>query len=185
MVNSTETTTRAPFTMNLNGPATQSAFGDLVGISQQAVSDLIKRDVLAVGQPALTWLHAYCAHLREQAAGRAAAGDLDLAAERAALARAQRERIEMQNAETRRESAPVVLLELAVASIGRKIAAVLEAIPIKIKRRSKNLSAEDIEIITAEIVKARNIAALAQFDMEDPDGSKRDNEGDPDWSEES
>jgi phage terminase Nu1 subunit (DNA packaging protein) len=171
--------------VNLAETMTQSEFGELVGISQQAVSDLLKRDVLVRGQPAAVWLHAYCAHLREQAAGRAAAGDLDLATERAALARAQRERIEMQNAETRKESAPVVLLEIAVAAIGRKVAAVLEAVPVKIKRRSKNLTAEDIEIITAEITKARNIAASAQFDMEDPDGSKRDNEGDPEWTEES
>lgn len=171
--------------VNLAETMSQNEFGQLVGISQQAVSDLIRREVLAPRQPASYWLHAYCSHLREQAAGRAAAGDLDLAAERAALARAQRERIEMQNAETRRESAPVALLEMAVASIGRKVAAVLEAIPVKIKRRSKNLTAEDIEIITAEITKARNIAASALFDMDDPDGSKRDTESDSEWAEES
>jgi phage terminase Nu1 subunit (DNA packaging protein) len=55
---------------------------------------------------------AYIRRLREQAAGRAAVGDLDLAGERAALAKAQRERIEMQNAVTRGELAPVVLQEL-------------------------------------------------------------------------
>lgn len=164
--------------VDLQTPMKQGDFGQLVGISQQAVSDLVRREVLLPGAVAAIWLHQYCAHLREQAAGRAAAGELDLAAERARLARAQSERIEMQNAETRRESAPVVLLELAVATIGRKVAAVLEAIPVKIKRRSKNLTAEDIEIITAEINKARNIAASAQFDLEDPDGSKRDSESD-------
>ena len=171
--------------VNLSEVMTQKEFGQLVGISQQAVSDLLKRDVLLPGQPAAVWLHAYCGHLREQAAGRAAAGELDLATERAALARAQRERIEMQNAETRKETAPVVLLEIAVAAIGRKVAAVLEAIPVKIKRRSKNLTAEDIEIITAEITKARNIAASAQFDMENPDGSERDTESDSERAEES
>jgi len=156
----------------------QADFGQLVGISQQAVSDLVRREVLLPGASGATWLQQYCAHLREQAAGRAAAGDLDLATERAALAREQRIRLEMANAETRRESAPVMLLEIAVATMGRKVAAVLESIPVKIKRRSKNLTAEDIEIITAEITKARNIAASAQFDLEDPDGSKRDSEGD-------
>jgi len=156
----------------------QKDFGDLVGISQPAVSDLLKRNVLSQGAAGGIWLHQYCDHLREQAAGRAAAGELDLAAERARLARAQSERIEMQNAETRRESAPVVLLEIAVATMGRKVAAALEAIPVMIKRRSKNLTAEDIEIITAEITRARNIAASAQFDLEDPDGSERDSESD-------
>lgn len=170
--------------VDLSVPMTQTEFGDLVGISQQAVSDLLKRNVLAAGQASGWWLHAYCAHLREHAAGRAAGGELDLAAERAALARVQRERIEMQNAVTRRESAPVALLELAVATIGRKVAAVLESIPVTIKRRSKNLTAEDIEIITAEITKARNIAALAQLDQEDDDGPFGDSQSDTEGLEE-
>lgn len=147
---------------------TQSAFGDLVGISQQAVSDLVKRDVIVPGETAAVWLLAYCANLREQAAGRAASGELDLGAERAALAREQRVRIEMQNAQTRRELAPVAVLELALATMGRKVAATLEAIPVNIKRRSKNFTAEDIEFLTTEITKARNIAAAAQLE-EEPD----------------
>lgn len=162
----------------------QTRFGELVGISQQAVSDLVRRDVLAAGDPASVWLHDYCAHLREQAAGRAAAGDLDLAAERAALARAQRERIEMQNAVTRRELAPVARLEMALATMGRKVAAVLEAIPGDIKRRSNKLSAEDIEIITGEIVRARNVAATQQLDMRE-DASNGDTECDSEGPEES
>ncbi|MET3135331.1 phage terminase Nu1 subunit (DNA packaging protein) [Oxalobacteraceae bacterium GrIS 1.11] len=161
----------------------QLRFGELVGVSQQAVSDLVRRGILATGEPASVWLHGYCSHLREQAAGRAAAGDLDLAAERAGLARAQRERIEMQNAVTRRELAPVPLLEMALATMGRKVAAILEAIPGDIKRRSGRLTAEDIDIITAEITKARNVAASAQLDMRDDDES--DSPGDPEGAEES
>lgn len=47
---------------------------------------------------------AYVRRLREQAAGRASEdGDLDLVAERAALAKAQREKIELELAETRGE----------------------------------------------------------------------------------
>jgi len=157
---------------------TQTAFGDLVGISQQAVSDLLRRDVIGTGEPAGAWLQSYCTHLREQAAGRAAAGDLDLAGERAALARVQRERIEMQNAVTRRELAPVALLESALATMAQKVAAILEAIPGEIKRRSNNLVAEDIEVIVAEIVKARNTAAAAQLDTEQADGTDDDSDGD-------
>src|SRR5471032_268511 len=115
--------------VDLTGTMTQTAFGDLVGISQQAVSDLLRRDVITAGDPARAWLQSYCTHLREQAAGRAAAGDLDLAGERAALARVQRERIEMQNAVTRRELAPVSLLEFALAAMAQKVAGILEAIP--------------------------------------------------------
>jgi phage terminase Nu1 subunit (DNA packaging protein) len=170
--------------VDLQSPMTQTEFGRLVGISQQAVSDLLRRDVLTPDEPAGTWLIDYCKHLREQAAGRAAEGGLDLATERAALAREQRERIAMQNAVTRRELAPVAVLEMALATMGRKVAAVLEAIPVSIKRRSTNLTAEDIAIITGEINRARNIAAAAQLEDED-DGHDGDSEGDPPRPEES
>jgi phage terminase Nu1 subunit (DNA packaging protein) len=168
--------------VDLQAPMTQAAFGRLVGISQQAVSDLLRREVLRPGQVGGVWLECYCAHLREQAAGRAAAGELDLAAERAALAREQRDRIAMQNAVTRRELAPISMLEMALATMGRQVVAVLESIPVNIKRRSKNLTAEDIAIITGEINRARNIAAAAQ--LEEDDGDVGDSEGDPPGAEE-
>lgn len=171
--------------MSLQETISQKKFGDLIGISQQAVSDLIRRDVLRSNDPACVWLLSYCSHLREQAAGRAATGDLDLAGERAALARVQRERIEMQNDVTRRELAPVAILEFALATVGQKIAAILECIPRNIKRRSKNLTSEDIEIIVAEITKARNVAASVQLDMKDYDGTSGDTEIDTDGAEES
>ena len=102
---------------------------------------------------------AYITELREQAAGRAAAGDLDLATERAGLARAQREKIEMQNAVTRRELAPVALLEEVLAKAGSRVAGILDAIPGMIKRRVAGLSSNDIELIAVEVARARNIAA--------------------------
>jgi phage terminase Nu1 subunit (DNA packaging protein) len=98
------------------------------------------------------------------------------------LAREQRDRIAMQNAVTRRELAPVATLEMALATMGRKVAAVLESIPVNIKRRSKNLTAEDIAIITGEINRARNIAAAAQ--LEEDDGHVGDSEGDTPGPEE-
>ena len=55
-------------------------------------------------------LRAYCARLREQAAGRMGDGELDLVQERASLARAQREGQEIKNAVARKEFAPVGLL---------------------------------------------------------------------------
>ncbi|SFG29907.1 Phage DNA packaging protein, Nu1 subunit of terminase [Duganella sp. CF458] len=152
----------------------QAAFGDLVGISQPAVSDLLTRGVLTAGEPASVWLKQYCRNLREQAAGRQAAGELDLATERAALARAQREKVELQNAVTRRELAPVAVLEQVLSKVGRQIAGILEAIPVQLKRRSE-LTSEDLDFITREVVKARNQAAgitLADLVEEDEEGER-------------
>lgn len=114
---------------------------------------------------------AYIRELREQAAGRAAAGDLDLATERAGLARAQREKIEMQNAVVRRELAPVILIEEVLAKAGSKVAGILDAIPGMLKRRCTALTSTDIDLVSAEISRARNIAAaisLADLNDEPP-----------------
>lgn len=146
----------------------QSEFGELVGISQPAVSGLLSRGIISTGAPAGEWLKGYCSHMREMAAGREASGDLDLATERALLAREQRVKIEMQNSVTRRELAPVTLIEEVLSKVGRQIAGILESIPVQLKRRS-SLSLDDLEYIAAEIVKARNLAAsiqLADLDIE-------------------
>lgn len=110
------------------------------------------------------WRIRYLRKLREEAAGRATAGDLDLATERAALARAQREKIEMQNAVTRKELAPAYLLEEILASAGARMGAIFDAIPGAIRRRNQAMTAADIEVIAGEIAKARNIAAALTLD---------------------
>lgn len=107
---------------------------------------------------------AYIRRQREVAAGRAATGDLDLATERAALARAQREKIEMQNAVTRAELAPVSLIEEILTAAASKIAGVLDAIPGMVRRRAPQLSADEIDLIAGEIAKARNTVAGLSLD---------------------
>lgn len=156
--------------IDLDAKVTQAEFGRLVGISQPAVSNFVSRGVLHDGDSAGAWLHAYCEHLREMAAGRVASGDLDLAAERAALARAQRERIEMANAVTRRELAPVSVIAEVLARVGRQIASILEALPPAIKRRALSLTPDDLLEIEKEIVKARNLAASIKLDLSDFEG---------------
>lgn len=147
---------------------TQAEFGSLVGVSQQAVGDMVGRGVLSTGENGAAWLHSYCSHLREVAAGRLASGDLDLATERAALARAQRERIEMQNAQTRGELAPVILIEEVLTKAASKTAGILDAIPGMVRRRVPRLTAEDIDMISGEVARARNmVAAMSLADLDD------------------
>lgn len=152
--------------LDLEGKVTQAKFGEMVGISQPAVSDLLSRGIIAQDAGVGEWLKSYCSHLREQAAGRLAAGDLDLAGERAALARAQRERIEMQNAVTRGELAPVVLIEQVLTRTAAKVAGIFDTIPGMIRRRVSALTADDIDMVAAEVAKARNmVAALSLADV--------------------
>jgi phage terminase Nu1 subunit (DNA packaging protein) len=139
---------------------TQKTIADHLDLSQQAVSGLcadIGIDWRAVTLDEIRVL--YIRRLREQAAGREAAGDLDLATERARLAKEQADKIAMQNAIARNELAPVDLIEEALAKAGTRAARILDTIPGLIKRREPSLSAETIKAIEKEIAKVRNIAA--------------------------
>ena len=116
----------------------------------------------------------YIRKLREEAAGRAAGGDLDLAVERARLAKEQADRISMQNAVTRAELAPAYLIEEVLAKAGSRAAKILDTIPGMIRRRVAALTADDLAVIAGEIAKARNIAAavsLADLRDENPDAN--------------
>lgn len=163
--------------LNSSGQMTQQEFGDLVGISQQMVSDLVSRSILKAGQPAAVWLHAYCSHLREVAAGRIGQGGGDLVAERARLAAEQADKIAMQNAVTRRELAPTYLLEEILAGAGARAAQILDAIPAAIRRRNQNLTAADIESISVEVAKARNLVADITLEDVTRDEAADDPEG--------
>lgn len=155
---------------DLSSPMKQADFGDLVGISQQAVSDLVRRDVLPDGACGDEWLLAYCDHLREVAAGRGGEAGKELTAERARLAREQADRLAMQNAVTRGELAPAHLLEQVLAKAGARAGRILETIPGLLRRRLPQLTADDVIEVTRVVAKARNVAAsmrLADVEVDD------------------
>lgn len=118
--------------------ATQQDIADHLGVSQSAVSSLVRSGVFAKrprgGFDLDECRTSYLRRLREEAAGRAAQGDredgdLDIVAERARLAKEQADRLEMDNAVRRQE---LVEFDEFVAVIGRTFAAIrtrLLAIP--------------------------------------------------------
>lgn len=140
-------------------PLTQAEFGKLVGVSQQAVSDMVTRGVLSPGATADRWLLEYCGNLREVAAGRVANGDLDLLAERARLAKEQADRIALQNAVTRKQYAPVEILAIALSGAAAQIGVIFDGLLGKIRIAVPDLPARAIEIIAAEHARARNSLA--------------------------
>jgi len=144
----------------------QAGIAEHLDISERSVREFLTDAGIDHKQSTLPEIRiAYIRRLREQAAGRATFGDLDLATERAGLAKAQRERIEMQNAVTRKELAPVALITEVLAKTAAKIAGQFDAIPSLVRRRAPQLTAEDIALITAEIVKVRN--TVAKMSLED------------------
>lgn len=148
----------------------------IVGISQPAVSDLIKRDVIKENSPAGVWLLDYCAHLREQAAGRMGTDTtLDLVTERARLAKEQADKVAFQNAIKRGELSPTVLLEEVLAKGANQINGILDAIPGSIRRRVPSLKHEEVDLISIEIAKCRNV--ISQLTLADLTEIEPDNEG--------
>ena len=142
-------------------------------LTQQAVADHLDLDRASVARllpklgidPKATTLDAvrvaYIRWLRDKASGRTAKyGELDLVAERARHAAAQSTRVELQNAVTKRELAPVELLERALASVSRQLAAILEAVPGRVRQRlGTGISNRALVVFTEEINAARIAAA--------------------------
>ncbi len=83
----------------------------------------------------------------------------------------------MQNAVTRGELAPVVLIEEVLTKAAAKVAGLFDAIPGLVRRRFPDLSADAISLIGGEIAKVRNIVAgmsLADLNDEVPDKPEAD-----------
>lgn len=142
--------------IDLDTVATQEAFADLVDVTQPRVAQLVADGVLPRGGTLRQWLHAYCARLREQAAGRASDGPLDLSQERAALAREQRKGIEIKNAVLRGEYAAVSLLTEVLATASQAVNERFEHLPGAVRKASPDLDPLAIDAVMAVIASARN-----------------------------
>lgn len=143
--------------IDLSRPMTQAAFGELVGISQQAVSEFLKAVPLGPGVSAGDMLSAYCDRLREQAAGRMGDTDgLDLVQERAALARAQREGHEIKNAVARGEYASINLMAQTLAMASQAVVERFEQLPGMLKKACPHLDDATRDQIMAVLAQARN-----------------------------
>lgn len=165
--------------MDLSEAITQQQFGDLVGISQQAVSDLVGRGVLIAGETAAEWLLAYCDHLREMAAGRGGEEGINLVRERALLARASRIKLEIQNAEKKGQLAPVAALEQALATAGAKASKILATIKPEIRLHFPQLPASGLAAVDVIVGKALNAVASMSLDEDDEDEDDSEDRFDP------
>lgn len=144
-------------TIYLDQTCTQAEFAELVGVTQPSVSRWLAEGALPPDGTAGEWLLAYCYRLREQAAGRySGGGDLDLAQERAALARAQREGIELKNAVLRREFAPVELLAQTLATASTAVAERFDMLPAALRKTCPDLPEAARDTVLAVLAQARN-----------------------------
>lgn len=175
--------------VNLSVVVTQAEFGGLVGISQQAVSDLAGRGVLPPAATGGQWLIEYCSHLREIAAGRATDGTIDLPTERALLARAQRIGQELKNKVAFGAYAPIEALTDVLANASQAVVDHLDQIPAGVNRVCPDLPQSVRDLLMTEIARARNEMVRKTIslmdDVPDPDDIQEEDEvvvGDEDQS---
>lgn len=136
----------------------QSTVGEVVGVTQQAISAMVVEGKLPDGMPLGATIQAYCQRLREQAAGRLGSelGALDLAQERAALAREQRRGHEIKNAVARGTYAPIALLAEVLAAASQAIVERLDTLPGALKKAAPDMPDSARETIMTVLASARN-----------------------------
>jgi hypothetical protein len=118
--------------------ATQTEFADHIGVTRQAVGDMVRRGVIRLDASGRLDLDAarlaYCAHLRSLAGNKSGDpdDDLNLTAERARKAKEEADRLEMLNAQTRGELLARGDVDAAVAAAFARVRARLIGVPSKV-----------------------------------------------------
>lgn len=127
---------------------------DWLGVSERAVADYAHRGIIKRSGrgvfPLKESVRAVCHHLREAASARGG-GTATLTAQRERIARGQADKLEMQNAATRRELLPAKLVADEWASILRLVRSRMLATPSRIQQQLGHLSAHDLDTIDREI----------------------------------
>lgn len=144
--------------IDLDGTAVQAIVGDVVGVSQQAISALVTDGKLPEGLTLGETIQAYCHRLREQAAGRMGdeVGGLDLSQERAALAREMRHGHEIKNAVARGTYADIQLLADVLSAASQAVVERFDQLPGMLKKACPDLPDAAREQVMVAIAAARN-----------------------------
>lgn len=157
----------------LGRPCTQQYLADLVGVTQGAISRHISAGHIPRDGTALEQIRAYLAHLKAEAERQTGDGIMSLPAERAALARAQREAWEMRNERARSEYAPAQLLREMLATISADMVANIDQLPARIEQAAPNLPESARAALLSTIASARaewirSTANLVDRSLNDP-----------------
>ena len=144
--------------IDLDYEATQTALAELVGVTQPTISNLMTDGKIPATGTLGELLRAYCARLRDQAAGRMGdeVGGLDLVQERAALAREQREGQAIKNAVARREYAPIGLLSDVLGMASSAVVDRFDQLEGALRKACPDLPDEAKTTVQQVIASARN-----------------------------
>ena len=129
---------------NIDSKATQKGFGELVGVSQQAISKHVDTGLLKKNQNYRTWLISYCEKLRDEASGRGndAQGELTRARTRDANASSELKYITIK--EKAGELVPTSEIEPLLTAMFTAARTELLSLPDKLSNELKALY--DVEV---------------------------------------
>lgn len=143
--------------IDLSMQGTQTALAELVGVTQPTISNLMTDGKIPATGTLGELLLAYCARLRDQAAGRMGENTtLDLVQERAALAREQREGQAIKNAVARREYAPIGLLSDVLGMASSAVVDRFDQLEGALRKACPDLPDEAKTTVQQVIASARN-----------------------------
>jgi phage terminase Nu1 subunit (DNA packaging protein) len=137
------------------GPAKVADFCRLVGISRQRVTTL-RQNGQITGTTLAEWIGSYCAGLRERAAGRdPGGGPLNLAQERAALALAQRRKLDREARIAEGNFVPKAQAVASATKAGMAIRDAMLSVPGRVAAQLAVLDDERaIERVLADVIRA-------------------------------
>lgn len=98
------------------------------------------------------------------------ADDYNFDREKARETKERADNLELKNAQIRRETVPVELMSWTLGKIGSQMSAILESIPVKIKRRMASLGATEVDIIKGEVAKCQNLCAEVKVNFDEYEG---------------
>lgn len=163
----------------------QSELAAALGVSRGTVCRAVARGMPTdSAEAARAWRAEHVNGYRRAASAKSGqeGGDdgANLARERAALARAQREGIEIKNAALRGEYAKISLLADVLATASAAVAERLDGLPAVLRRRCRHLSADGIAAVVAVIAEARNEWVYATAELVRQRVTVPDNDDDDD-----
>lgn len=127
---------------------TTGELAELLNISARNVDMLASKGILEKAAPAKfdtrESIAAYLAYARR-------GGNTDLDAEKLRLTREQADKVELQNAQARRELVPATEVERTWSGTLRDIRAAMLAVPARVGQRASHLTAHDLEMVDREI----------------------------------
>jgi terminase small subunit / prophage DNA-packing protein len=136
--------------------ATAAVLADLLGVSPRSITDLAKRGIVVRadggGFDQRKSVRGYCDHLRKLATGRG--GDAAIATatvERARLAKAQADAVELKNAAVRATMLDAGEVEATWSGILRQVRAGMLAVPSRAAQRLPHLTPHDVAEIDHEV----------------------------------